>query len=79
MSLPNPNAFSDYLVFVDESGDHGLATVNRDFPLFALAFCVFAKADYVDEVSIHRVGDLDFGEDRCQPRGGGKAHPSAPR
>ena len=27
MSLPAPDNFGDYLVFVDESGDHGLARV----------------------------------------------------
>ena len=51
MNLPPPDTFSDYLVFVDESGDHGLGAVNRDFPLFALAFCIFPKAAYVDEVT----------------------------
>ena len=44
MSSNLPMTFGDYLVFVDESGDHGLTAVNRDFPLFALAFCVFPKA-----------------------------------
>ena len=51
MNLPAPHNFGDYLVFVDESGDHGLTAVNRDFPLFALAFCVFPKAAYVNEVT----------------------------
>ena len=35
MSLPAPDNFGDHLVFVDESGDHGLAAVNQEFPLFA--------------------------------------------
>jgi len=38
--------FSDYLVFVDESGDHGLETIDAGYPVFVLAFCVFRKADY---------------------------------
>ena len=65
MSLPNPDAFGDYLVFVDESGDHGLAAVNRDFPLFALAFCIFPKAAYVDEVTpvLRRLKLATFGHD----------------
>lgn len=65
MSLPNPTAFSDYLVFVDESGDHGLTAVNRDFPLFALAFCVFPKAAYLDEVTpaLRRLKLTTFGHD----------------
>ena len=41
---------SDYIVFADESGDHSLTRVNRDYPVFALSFCVFRKADYVETV-----------------------------
>ncbi len=43
MSLP----FGDYLVFVDESGDHSLDSINADFPIFVLAFCIVRKADYL--------------------------------
>jgi Protein of unknown function (DUF3800) len=39
--------FSDYIVFVDESGDHNLETMNPDYPIFVLAFCVFRKSDYI--------------------------------
>jgi hypothetical protein len=35
--------FSDYIVFAGESGDHGLATIDPQFPVFALVFCVFQK------------------------------------
>lgn len=38
--------FSDYLVFVDESGDHGLETIDMGYPVFVLAFCIFRKVDY---------------------------------
>lgn len=38
--------FSDYIVYVDESGDHGLKSIDQDFPLFALALCVMKKTDY---------------------------------
>lgn len=57
--------YSDYVVFVDESGDHGMASINRDFPLFALAFCVFPKAAYVDEVTpaLRRLKVETFGHD----------------
>jgi len=41
---------SDYIVFADESGDHGLATVNREYPIFVLSFCVFEKVAYVEQV-----------------------------
>jgi hypothetical protein len=38
MSLPNPDNFGDHLVFVDESGDHGLARVDPVYPIFVLAY-----------------------------------------
>lgn len=38
--------FSDYIVYVDESGDHGLERVDRDYPIFVLAFCIFQKETY---------------------------------
>lgn len=40
--------FSDFIVYADESGDHGLAAIDPQFPVFALVFCVFRKADYAD-------------------------------
>ncbi len=39
--------FSDYIVFVDESGDHNLEIINPQYPVFVLAFCVFKKGDYI--------------------------------
>ena len=36
----------DYLVFVDESGDHGLDRIDPQYPVFVLAFCIIAKQDY---------------------------------
>lgn len=38
--------FADYLVFADESGDHGLSSIDKEFPVFVLACCLVAKADY---------------------------------
>ncbi|WP_258133256.1 DUF3800 domain-containing protein [Microbacterium sp. MYb64] len=35
---------------MDESGDHGLNSINPDFPVFTLAFCVFRKTDYIDSI-----------------------------
>lgn len=43
-------ASSDHLVFVDESGDHSLTSINPDFPLFVLAFCIVRKSDYAQTV-----------------------------
>jgi hypothetical protein len=45
------DGFSDYLVFVDESGDHGLESIDSGYPLFVLAFCIMRKADYIAEVA----------------------------
>lgn len=42
--------FSDYIVYVDESGDHGLKNINQSYPMFCLAFCIFEKADYIQRV-----------------------------
>lgn len=40
------SAYSDYIVYVDESGDHSLKSVNPQNPVFVLAFCIFEKAAY---------------------------------
>lgn len=42
--------YSDYIIYVDESGDHGLATIDRDYPVFVLDFCIFKKEDYLNGV-----------------------------
>lgn len=39
--------YSDYIVYVDESGDHGLATIDPAYPVFVLSLCVFRKDAYV--------------------------------
>lgn len=44
-------AYSNYIVYVDESGDHGLGSIDRDYPVFVLAFCVFRKTEYVAQIS----------------------------
>ena len=35
--------FSDYIVYVDESGDHSLINIDANYPVFVLAFGVFHK------------------------------------
>ena len=35
--------FGDYIVFVDESGDQSLKSVNANYPVFVLSFCIFEK------------------------------------
>ena len=41
---------SNFLVFADESGDHGLARINPDYPVFVLSCCIFRKDDYIERV-----------------------------
>jgi Protein of unknown function (DUF3800) len=43
--------FSDYIVFVDESGDHGMTSIDPHYPIFSLAFCLFAKEEYATRVA----------------------------
>ncbi len=58
-------AFNDYIVFVDESGDHGMASINEAFPLFVLACCLISKRDYMEIVvpAIQRIKFATFGHD----------------
>lgn len=42
--------FGKYIVYVDESGDHSLASVDRNYPIFVLAFCVFHKRHYSESI-----------------------------
>lgn len=59
--------YGDYIVFVDESGDHNLQIVNQEYPVFVLAFCVFRKVDYINIVC-PRIQEFKirwFGHDAC--------------
>jgi hypothetical protein len=42
--------FSDYVVYVDESGDHSLASIDAEYPVFVLALCVFHKRHYAEKI-----------------------------
>ena len=44
------STFSNYIVYVDESGDHGLQTIDPNYPVFVLAFCIFHKRYYSEKV-----------------------------
>lgn len=37
---------SDYIVYVDESGDHSVTSIDKGYPVFVLSFCVFQKTHY---------------------------------
>jgi len=47
---PPPPGFGDYLVFVDESGDHELSKIDPQYPVFVLLFCIIRKENYVTQV-----------------------------
>lgn len=47
---PPKGAFSDFIVYVDESGDHGMQALDANYPMFVLAFCVFHKRHYCEKV-----------------------------
>lgn len=65
MPVEQPNAqtrssrFSDYVVYVDESGDHSLVNIDSDYPVFVLALCVFHKRHYSEKI-IPAVEKLKF-------------------
>jgi nitrogen regulatory protein PII len=51
--------FSDYIVYVDESGDHHLVRNDEEYPVFVLAFCIFNKPQY-NEKTIPLLNNLKF-------------------
>jgi hypothetical protein len=58
--------FSDFIVFVDESGDHGMASLDPHYPIFSLAFCIFGKEEYARRVApaVLRFKFRHFGHDQ---------------
>jgi hypothetical protein len=58
--------FSDYIVYVDESGDHSLESIDRNYPVFVLAFCIFEKQVYASTASpdLQRFKFRHFGHDQ---------------
>lgn len=57
--------FSRFLVFVDESGDHSLTSINPDYPIFVLVFCIVSCAEYIDAITpaVRRLKCDLFGHD----------------
>lgn len=66
-AAPEPvgRRFSDYIVYVDESGDHSLASIDRDYPVFVLALCVFHKRHYAEKIvpAVQKLKFNYFGHD----------------
>ena len=44
------HAHSRFLAFFDECGDHSLAKIDRDFPVFVLALVVVERSLYRDQI-----------------------------
>ncbi len=42
--------FSDFIVYADESGDHGMVNIDPQYPMFALTFCVMRKDVYTAKI-----------------------------
>jgi len=61
----DPN-FSDYIVYVDESGDHGLSKIDKSYPVFVLVFTIFNIKNYIEDVvpKIQRFKFKYFGHDQ---------------
>lgn len=66
-SQPNVDqaAFSDYVVYVDESGDHSLESIDNEYPVFVLAFGIFHKRHYAEKIvpAIEKFKFNNFGHD----------------
>lgn len=57
--------FSDYIVYVDESGDHSMVAIDDAYPVFVLSLCIFQKAYYARAVvpSLEAFKFSQFGHD----------------
>jgi hypothetical protein len=58
-------AYSEFIVYADESGDHGLGRVDAGFPVFVLACCLFRKNAYINRLvpGLHGFKFRHFGHD----------------
>lgn len=58
--------FSKYIVYVDESGDHSLQSIDENYPVFVLAFCVFHKRHYSEVIvpALEKFKFNHFGHDQ---------------
>jgi hypothetical protein len=58
--------FSKYIVYVDESGDHSLKSIDEKYPVFVLAFCIFHKRHYSEVIvpALEKFKFNHFGHDQ---------------
>lgn len=64
-TLPE-SPYSKYIIYVDESGDHSLQTIDEQYRLFVLAFCAFHKRHYSEQVvsALEKFKFNHFGHDQ---------------
>ena len=55
----NEKVFSDYIVYVDESGDHSLEFLDKEYSVFVLAFCIFKKENYIQS-AVKKLKEFKF-------------------
>ena len=51
--------YGDYVIYVDESGDHSLTSANKDYPVFVLDFCIFRKDNHANSI-VPKVQEFKF-------------------
>lgn len=44
-------SFDDFIVYVDESGDHSLTSIDQQYSICVLAFCLFDKEKYAERIT----------------------------
>ncbi|MGJ8537281.1 MAG: DUF3800 domain-containing protein [Parasphingopyxis sp.] len=56
---------SEFIVYVDESGDHSLEKIDKHYPVFVLAFCAFYQENYIKNIvsALERLKFQKFGHD----------------
>ena len=47
---PDRRAPSDYMIFIDESGDHSLLSIDAQYPVFVLTLCIIEKGEYAKQI-----------------------------
>ena len=58
--------YSRHITYVDESGDHSLQSIDENYPIFVLAFCVFHKRHYSEVIvpALEKFKFNHFGHDQ---------------
>lgn len=47
----DPDKLSDLVVYADESGDHGLESIDSAYPVFVLVFAIMNREDYLTKIT----------------------------